>query len=145
MNRNKMITGMIACAVVALLVYMSFHVRTATAATAVAVLKTTGMTCGSCSEKITGSLKTVKGVSHTEVDLGGGYVIVGFDAEATSPESLAEQVSKTGYGSTVQTVLTPDQFKQITGRDIGQMAQAGGGCCGPGGGCSGGAAAFKKP
>ena len=145
MNRNKMITGIIACAVVALLVYMSFHVKTAAAATAVAVLKTSGMTCGSCSEKITGHLKTVKGVTHTEVDLGGGYVIVGFDAGTTSPESLAEQVSKTGYGSTVQTVLSPEQFRQMTGRDLGQMAQAGGGCCGPGGGCSSGAATAQKP
>lgn len=128
MNRNKMITGIIACAVVALLVYMSFHVTTATAATAVAVLKADGMTCGSCSEKITGALKTVKGVSHTEVDLGGGYVIVGYDAAATNPETLATRVSKAGYGSKVQTVLTPEQFRQMTGRDIGQTARTGAGC-----------------
>jgi copper chaperone CopZ len=134
MNRNKMITGVIAGTVVALLLYMSFHVKSATAATAVAVLKTSGMTCGSCSEKITGALKAVNGVTHTEVDLGGGYVIVGFDAAATTPESLAAQVSKTGYGSTVQEVLTPKQFKEITGRDLGRLAQAGGGC----GCCSGG-------
>lgn len=135
---NKLITGVIACVVVAWLLYLSFHVTIANAATAVAVLKTSGMTCGSCSEKITGALKTMKGVSHTEVDLGGGYVIVGFDAAAVTPENLAEQVSKTGYGSTVQRVLTPEQFKQMTGRDLGPAARAGSGCgcCsgGPGGG-----------
>lgn len=139
MDRNKMITGLIACAVVVLLVYMSFHVKSATAATAVAVLKTSGMTCGSCSEKITGALKMVKGVTHTEVDLGGGYVIVGFDDAATTPESLAAHVSKSGYGSTVQTVLTPAEFKQITGRDLGRLAQAGGGC-----GCCAGPAKTQK-
>ena len=140
MNSNKLITAMIACAVVAWLIYLSFHVTTASAASAVAVLKTSGMTCGSCSEKITGALKAVKGVTHTEVDLGGGYVIVGFDADDTTPQHLAERVSKTGYGSTVQQVLTPEQFRQMTGRDIGRMARAGGGC----GCCSGGGPAAQQ-
>jgi len=128
MNRSRMITTMIACSVVVLLAYISFHVRSATAATAVAVLKTSGMTCGSCSEKISDALKNVKGVTHTEVDLGGGYVIIGFDDALTSPESLAQQVSKTGYNSTVQKVLTPAQFREISGRELGRLARADGGC-----------------
>ena len=144
MNKNNLFTGAIACAVVALLIYMSFHVNTASAATAVAVLKTSGMTCGSCSEKITGALKTVKGVSHTEVDLGNGYVIVGFDTTTTSPDRLAETVSKVGYGSTVNTVLSPEQYRKMTGKDLGQTAQAGGGCCGSGG-CGGKMSAPQKP
>jgi len=112
MNRSRMITTMIACSVVVLLAYISFHVRSATAATAVAVLKTSGMTCGSCSEKISDALKNVKGVTHTEVDLGGGYVIIGFDDALTSPESLAQQVSKNRLQQHGAEGIDPAQFRE---------------------------------
>ena len=94
------------------------------------------MTCGSCSSKITTALESLKGVAVTEVDVEGGWVVVGYDTKTVKPESLAVKVRGTGFGSSVHVVLTPEQFKQVTGRDIGKKAAAGAGCCGgKGGGC----------
>ncbi len=92
------------------------------------------MTCGSCSSKISKALESVNGVAVTEVDVEGGWVIVGYDTKSVKPENLAEKVKNTGFGSNVHVVLTPEQFKQITGRDVGQNAASSKGC---GGGCGG--------
>ena len=95
-----------------------------------------GMTCGSCSDKITKALDALQGVAVTEVDVEGGWVIVGYDTKSVKPESLAEKVNGAGFSSNVHLVLTPEQFKQATGRDIGAGAPPSSGCCGSkGGGC----------
>jgi copper chaperone CopZ len=136
--KNKTINVMILVATVTLLSVLAFYVRIGATADSVAVLKTTGMTCGSCSSKISKSLEALNGVAVTEVDIEGGWVIVGYDTKTVKPEALAEKVTGTGFGSNVHVVLTPEQFKQITGRDIGKNASPSGGCggCGPkGGGC----------
>jgi copper chaperone CopZ len=99
-------------------------------ADSVAVLKTTGMTCASCSGKVTSALESVKGVAVTEVDVDGGWVIVGYDTKSVKPESLAEKVSGTGFNSKVAEVLTPEEFRQRTGRTIGQNTESSSGCCG---------------
>lgn len=116
-----------------LLSVLAFRVRSGATADSIAVLKTTGMTCGSCSSKISKALESLKGVAVTEVDLAGGWVIVGYDTKAVKPEALAEKVSAAGFGSNVHEVLTPEQFRQIAGRDIGQKGASSGGCgcCGP--------------
>jgi copper chaperone CopZ len=96
------------------------------------------MTCGSCSSRITRALQALKGVAITEVDVEGGWVVVGYDTKTVKPEALAAQVVSTGFGSNVHLVLAPEQFKQLTGRDIGRKAQPSGGCSGcgsKGGGC----------
>jgi copper chaperone CopZ len=79
----------------------------------------------------------LKGVAVTEVDVEGGWVVVGYDSNAVKPEVLVEKVNGAGFGSKVQNVLTPEQFKQITGRYIGMKTSASGGCggCGANGGC----------
>jgi copper chaperone CopZ len=115
---------------------LGFYVKAGTTADSVAVLRTTGMTCGSCSSKITKALESLKGVAVTEVDVEGGWVVVGYDTKTVKPEALAAQVASTGFGSNVHMVLTPEQFKQATGRDIGAKAIPSSGCCGgKGGGC----------
>jgi copper chaperone CopZ len=93
------------------------------------------MTCGNCSSKITKALQSLKGIAVTEVDVNGGWVIVGYDTKTVKPELLAEKVKGAGFGSTVHLVLTPEQFKQLTGRDIGAKAAPTSGCCGKSGGC----------
>jgi periplasmic mercuric ion binding protein len=135
--KNRTINVMLLVAVVTLLSVLAFYVRIGATADAVAVLKTTGMTCGSCSSKITRVLDALKGVAVTEVDVEGGWVVVGYDTKAVRPEVLAEKVSGAGFGSNVHVVLTPEQFKQITGKDIGKNASPSGGCggCGTKGGC----------
>jgi copper chaperone CopZ len=134
--KNKIVNVVILVLVVTILSVLAFFVRVGATADSIAVLKTTGMTCGSCSSKITKALETLKGVAVTEVDVEGGWVVVGYDTKTVKPEALAAQVNSTGFGSNVHMVLTPEQFKQITGRDIGAKASPSSGCCGgKGGGC----------
>ena len=138
MNPKKISTSLLVITAITFLVVLAFRVQIGATADSVAVLKTTGMTCGSCSSKITKALESLKGVAVTEVDVNGGWVIIAYDTKDIKPEVLAEKVTGTGFNSNVHDVLTPDQFKQITGRDIGKKASPSGGCggCGPkGGGC----------
>lgn len=132
MRLNKTITSILVILTLTVLVVLGFHVRIGATADSIAVLKTTGMTCGSCSSKISKALESVGGVAVTEVDVEGGWVIVGYDTKTVKPEKLAEEVKNTGFGSNVHVVLTPEQFKQITGRVVGQNAANSKGC---GGGC----------
>ncbi|HIJ81527.1 MAG TPA: heavy-metal-associated domain-containing protein [Desulfuromonadales bacterium] len=136
MSTKKIFTLFLVAVLVVLLGVLAFRVRPATTADSVAVLKTTGMTCGSCSSKISAALSSVKGVAVTEVDLEGGWVIVGYNTSVVQPETLAEKLSKTGFGSSVNIVLTPERYRQITGRNIGQKASSQGCCGGKDGGCS---------
>jgi periplasmic mercuric ion binding protein len=133
--KNKIINMMLFVAMVTLLSVLAIYVRIGATADSVAVLKTTGMTCGSCSSKITKALGSVKGVAVTEVDVDGGWVVVGYDTKTVKPETLVEKVSSAGFGSNIHLVLTPEQFKQITGRAIGSKAVPNSGCCGGKGGC----------
>jgi copper chaperone CopZ len=136
MISKKISTSLLVIGVITVLVVLAFRIRVGATADSVAVLRTTGMTCGSCSSKITQALETLKGVAVTEVDVEGGWVVVGYDTKTVKPEALAAQVSNTGFGSNVHMVLTPEQFKQVTGRDIGTKAAPNSGCCGgKGGGC----------
>jgi copper chaperone CopZ len=138
MKFNTIINSIIISVVAVFLITLAFHVRAGAATDSVAVLKTTGMTCGSCSNKISKALESQKGVAVTEVDVDGGWVIVGYETKSVTPEALADKVTSSGFGSNVHRVLTPGQFKQITGRDIGTKASPSGGCggCGSNGGCS---------
>jgi copper chaperone CopZ len=136
MNAKKISTSLLVLVAVAMLVLLAFRVSIGATADSVAVLQTTGMTCGSCSSKITKALEALKGVAVTEVDVQGGWVVVGYDTKSVKPDALAVQVSNTGFASNVHMILTPEQFKQITGRVIGQNAVPSKGCCGgKGGGC----------
>jgi copper chaperone CopZ len=138
MSAKRISTSLLAILAVTVLVVLAFRVRIGATADSVAVLRTTGMTCGSCSSKITKALESVKGVAVTEVDVERGWVIIGYDTESVKPESLAEKVSGVGFTSKVAEVLSPERFKQITGRDVGQASVPSKGCCGgKGGGCGG--------
>lgn len=137
MKRKSILNAALITAAVALLITLAFHVTAQATANTVAVLKTSGMTCGSCSSKITEALRSEKGVAVTEVDVEGGWVIVGYDSKSVGPAALAQKVASTGFNSNVHLVLTPEQFKQTTGRYIGQKAEPSSGCCGnKGGGCA---------
>jgi copper chaperone CopZ len=139
MRFSTVINSIIITVAAAFLIALAFRVDVGATADSIAVLKTSGMTCGSCSSTITEELEKQKGVAATEVDVEGGWVIVGYDTKTVTPWILAEKVNGTGFGSSVHQVLTPEQFKQITGRDIGAKASKNSGCCGgKGGGCGAG-------
>ncbi len=137
MKFNKIINFCIISVAAVFLITLAFRVNAKTNADSIAILNTTGMTCTSCSSKIITALEALKGVAVTEVDIEGGWVIVGYDTKSIKPEALAEKINGTGFASTVHRVLTPEQFKQITGRDIGNPTSLSGGCggCGTKGGC----------
>ncbi len=136
--KTKTINIVIVVVMVTLLSLLAFYVRIGATADSIVVLRTTGMTCGSCSSKITAALQGVKGVAVTEVDVEGGWVIVGYDTKTVKPAALAETVNDTGFVSGVHQILTPEQFKQITGRDMGKKTASSSGCCAAkGGGCGG--------
>jgi copper chaperone CopZ len=128
--KNKFLNAALILLAAVFLSVLAFHVRIGATADSVAVLKTSGMTCGSCSSRISKALETLKGVAVTEVDVAGGWVIVGYDTKVVKPESLAEKVKQAGFGSTVHVVMTPEQFKQVAGRNPGEQAAAASGCCG---------------
>ncbi|MHC1697931.1 MAG: heavy-metal-associated domain-containing protein [Geobacteraceae bacterium] len=135
MNAKIISTLLLVIAAVTVLVILAFRVGTGATADAVAVLQASGMTCGSCSSTITKALTSMSGVAITEVDVNGGWVIVGYDAKSVKPEALAEKVTGAGFNSKVHVVLTPEQFKQIAGRDIGGKAAKLSGCCSENGDC----------
>lgn len=141
MNAKRISTSLLVITAVTLLAVLAFRVRVGATADSVAVLKTTGMTCGSCASKITKALESLKGVAVAEVDVNGGWVIVGYDKDSVKPENLAQKVSGTGFASNVYDVVTPEQFRQITGRNVGENAVASKGCCG---GRNGGCGASKQ-
>jgi copper chaperone CopZ len=136
--KNRIVNLVILASAVTLLSILAFYVKSGVTADSVAVLKTSGMTCGSCSNRISTALEGVKGVADTEVDVEGGWVVVGYDTKSVKPEALAEKVNGAGFVSKLHQVLTPEQFKQITGRDIGMKTPSSRGCggCGTNGGCS---------
>lgn len=134
--KSNIATILVLASVLVLLSVLGLFVRVGVSADSVAVLKTTGMTCGSCSDTISKTLENVQGVAVTEVDVEGGWVVVGYDTKSVQPDTLAAQVNRAGFASNVHQVLTPEQFRQITGRNIGTKATATPGCCGgKGGGC----------
>jgi copper chaperone CopZ len=136
MNAKRISTSLLIIAVITVLVVFALRIRIAATADSVAVLKTMGMTCGSCSSKIITALESLRGVAATEVDVDGGWVIVGYDTTSVKPETLARTVKTAGFDSTVHEVLTPEQFRRITGRAVGQNSAVSTGGCG--GGCGNG-------
>lgn len=139
MHIKKLVSGLIVLSVVGMLIYLGLHVNISSAseANSVAIIRSSGMTCSSCSSKIARALGSVKGVAVTEVDVEGGVVIVGYDRASVQPENLAQRISGAGYASNLDRVLTPEQFRQIAGRDINAGTVQASGCCGmKNGGCN---------
>ncbi|WP_236685528.1 heavy-metal-associated domain-containing protein [Geobacter pickeringii] len=133
MVKRRWINGalvLVACLVVSL---FAFSVRIEASPDAVAVLKTSGMTCGSCAARIEKALKMQGGVASVQVDVNAARVVIGYDSKRVRPETIAERVTGTGYGSSILQVLTPEQYKAMTGQSI-VASKAGSGC---GGGCCG--------
>lgn len=119
--------------IIAVTVGAGFALSTpAPAADTVVVLRTSGMTCGSCAAKIEGALKVVQGVDAVQVDVVRGMVLVAFNSQAAKADDLAAKISASGYNSTVATVLTMDQYLAVTGGGStsgAKQAGCGGDCC----------------
>lgn len=115
MEKRKILNILLIGVIAVVLVAFAFTVRVRASADSYAVLKTAGMTCGSCSDKISRALQKEKGVASVKVDVDQGVVVVGYDSKAQRPEAFAERVSGIGYGSRVMGVMTPQQYQKIAG------------------------------
>ena len=66
-----------------------------------ATLSVTGMSCAACALNVEKVLRKTDGVGEASVNLPLGRASVSYDPEKTSPEKLAEEIGKIGYGATV--------------------------------------------
>lgn len=132
MKKEKIVNIVLVLTAIALLVVFAFYVRIKPTADNVAVLLTAGMTCGSCAGKIEKALQAKEGVASVEVEVEGGWVIVGYDSKKVRPEAIASAVSALGYWSRVAELLSVERFRKITGRNPGDGVAGKAGC---GGGC----------
>ncbi|HEY6009493.1 MAG TPA: heavy metal-associated domain-containing protein, partial [Geobacteraceae bacterium] len=103
---------------------------TGVAADAVAILKSQGVTCGSCAGRIEAALREKPGVASVEVDVDAGRVAVAYDSKVARAETLAETVTAAGYGSSILQVLTSEQYTVLTGRNVPVRTAKTGGCGG---------------
>ena len=65
-------------------------------------LKVEGMTCGGCVAAVKVQLKRSEGVTAYDVSLEKGEAEVSYDPAKTTPEKIAESVSKTGFTASVK-------------------------------------------
>ena len=66
------------------------------------VLKVEGMTCGGCVAAVKVQLRKTEGVTAYDVSLEKGEAEVSYDPAKTTPEKIAEAVSKTGFNASVK-------------------------------------------
>jgi copper chaperone CopZ len=132
--KGKIITTLLVLASLGLVLTLASRVRVLSVAEPVAVLAVSGMTCGSCAERITGALSREAGVGAAHVDIAAGTVAVAFDPAQTSPEQLARAVSAQGYPGLPRQVLSGEEYRRTSGAVVATRR----GCCGTGGGCASG-------
>ncbi len=98
-------------AAVGLALAMALALAPATAAAgseATTTLAVDGMTCGGCVASVKVQLKRTEGVADYDVSLEKGEAMVTYDADVTTPEKIAESVSKTGFQASVKPEKAPD-------------------------------------
>lgn len=131
--KNKIVNASLVAVVAVILIVFALYVRVGATADAVVVMKSSGMTCGSCAARVSKILQAEPGVAATEVNLEKGLVVAGFDSKQVSAEKLARAVSVAGFASSVQAVVTPEQFRKEAGHSVGALAER---CCGSKGCCA---------
>ncbi len=99
-------------------------------ADSVAILKSQGVTCGSCAGRIERALKEKPGVASVSVDVDAGRVTVAYDSKKAAPEVLAQAVTELGYGSSILQVLTTEPYKAMAGSNAAVQTAKAGGCGG---------------
>ena len=130
MIKGKVVNLLLLSAVIGVLGVLALFVRVGSTADFVAVLKTSGMSCGACASRIEKYLRSKPGVASVQVDIDGGRVIVGYDSKITKAERMAESITAIGFGSSVLENLSAEEYRRSTGKDISlQKPKAGCACC----------------
>lgn len=123
---------LIALSITVVVASMVFALNSRPEADRVAVLKTLGMTCGSCAASIERLLITKPGVVEVKVSVEAARVAVGYDSKFTGAEMIAVAATEAGYRSAVVEELTVAQFRERHGDQLSSMAQSKKGGCGSG-------------
>lgn len=61
------------------------------------VIKVEGMTCSFCAKRVEETLNKEAGVSSVDLDAATGLATITYDKEKTSPEKIAQNVTKETY------------------------------------------------
>lgn len=64
-----------------------------------ATFKVEGMTCGSCSTKVSDALKAIDGVEAVAVDYQTGETQIAYDSAKTDADKLLAAIKATGYAA----------------------------------------------
>jgi copper chaperone CopZ len=130
--KSKVINTLLIFLAGALLATLALFVRFGASADTVAILKSSGITCASCAGRIEKGLSGKAGVASVAVDVTTGIVTVAYDSKLAKPEALARTITSLGYGSSIAQVLSPEQYREKTGKAVAVLAPAktdGCGCC----------------
>jgi copper chaperone CopZ len=95
----------------------------------VVILKTLGMTCGSCAGKIEKALMGKPGAAEVKVDVEAAQVIASYDSNMITPEALAEAATSAGFKSGIAQNLSMEQYQKLTGRNVSAKAPSKSGGC----------------
>ncbi len=117
MKKGRLINVMLVVVALGLVSVGAFSLRSEAAADRVTVLKTAGMTCGSCAHRVTQALEHEPGVASVAVDLEGGRVVVGYDSRRTGADAIAACVTRSGYDSSIRQVISAVDYRRLTGID----------------------------
>lgn len=128
--KNKIINIALVLMAIAVLTVLALSVQLKITPDSVVVLRTLGMTCGSCADKITKALGIWKGVASTEVDTDAGRVIVWYDSHAVKAETLTQSLTGAGYGSSILVSMSADKYRAMTGKTVATRTSAMTGCGG---------------
>ena len=109
-RKNKLILA--AGALAALVVTGALILPTGSGAEfALAEFSVQNMTCGSCSQKISGALAGMKGVGNIDVDVDAGRVRVEFDPSRLDPARVTDAINGAGFPSALDHVLSAADYK----------------------------------
>jgi len=102
-------------------------------ADAVVILKSQGVSCGSCAGKIQKALMDQAGVAAVDVDVDKGQVTAAYDSRAVKPEAIADAVTAVGYSSSLVQTLSLEEYRATYGKSVAAQSTVstgcGGGCC----------------
>ena len=101
MNRDNLITSLLIAIVILVAGTAIYFGKPLSSPDTLALLKTNGMTCQDCAQKINQALTQRKGIAHLAINVPAGIVEVYFDAHRTSPTDLATTVTNLGFATTV--------------------------------------------
>jgi copper chaperone CopZ len=81
-------------------------------------LTISGMTCGGCATAVKIQLKRTEGVTGYVVSYEKGEAVVTYDPARTTPERIAESISKTGFKASVKGGKKPTSEAIGTGKEL---------------------------